>query len=383
MWSAAGADIPFELLYHHGMTIFPMASTPTRTLSTVALTLIPFILSACNPSYRAVRPNRAIASSAPAATQGGDYLLYATFDRSAPELRFASSRNGYTWESVQNGKAFFTARAAFRDPSIVRGTDGLFHCVYTTADPRSIGYISSHDLVNWSAPRWLPVMGHEPQTVVTWAPELFWDRTRNEWLITWSSDVAGKFRTDKDDEKFIHRLYACTTKDFKTFSPTWLFFDPGHNVIDPQMVEYKGKYVLFYKDERLTPDRKVIMVTESNDPRGPYPLGRETIPNAPIEGSSALVFMNNMIVYFDAYVDDAMGAMTSQDLITWTDISEQTWFPKGHRHGSVLRVTAEEFARVVEPPGPAFSGLSPDSHSGETIVYLTSLGSTQLDVGSK
>ncbi len=313
-------------------------------------TALALAATGCGPSFRAVEPNKPMLPSLPSPDQGGEHLLYATFDRATPELRYASSKNGLTWKAVQNGRGYFKAKAAFRDPSIARGPDGVYHCVYTTANAGSIGYISSTDLVNWSAPRWLPVMKAKPATTTTWAPDLLWDSERQEWLLVWSADVAGEFRVDKDDEKFIHRMYACTTRDFKTFSDTWLYFDPGHNVIDPELVEYRGRYVLFYKDERLTPDRKLVLVTEASDPRGPFAPGQLTLPLSPIEGVSALVYPDRMVLYFDAYIDNAMGAMQSTDLVTWTNISSQTWFPPGHRHGSVIRVSPAEYERVLTAP---------------------------------
>ncbi len=305
-------------------------------------------LAGCGESYRAVDPRRPLPASLPSADVGRQHLVYATFDRASPELRYAISRNGQTWRPVAGGKGFFRENADFRDPSIVQGPDGVYHCVYTSGDPGSIGHISSTDLINWSPPRWLPVMKHEPGVRVSWAPDLLWDAKRSEWLLVWSSDVADKFRVDKDDERFIHRLYAATTRDFVTLSPTWLFFDPGHNVIDPEIVQFRGEYLLFYKDERLTPDRKVILMSRASDPRGPFKPGVETLPLAPIEGASALVEQDRLVLYFDAYVDDAMGAMETFDLVTWTDISDRVWFPRGHRHGSVIRVDAQTYAKLAD-----------------------------------
>lgn len=327
----------------------------------IVLPVFALVMTGCGQSFRAVQPGKILLPSLPQPDSGGDYLLYATFDRAAPELRFASSRNAMTWSKVRRGSAFFADHTTFRDPSVARGPDGTYHCVYTTASTNSIGYTSSRDLVNWSPPQWLPVMQREPRTRASWAPELFWDRSRQEWLIVWSSDVAGEFRVDHDTERFIHRLYACTTKDFGSLSDTWLYFDPGHNVIDPDLVEFRGEVLLFYKDERLTPDRKVLMVASASDPRGPFSDPRPTLPLAPVEGSSALPMDGGLIVYFDAYIDNAMGAMHTTDLVTWRDISEQTWFPPGHRHGSVLRVSREEYDRVVNAPRAPVSSSSPPS----------------------
>jgi len=47
------------------------------------------------------------------------------------------------------------------------------------------------------------------------------------------------------------------------------------------------------------------------------------------------------MVYFDKYRDHEMGALSSHDLISWTDISDKVSFPEGARHGKVFRVSGE------------------------------------------
>jgi hypothetical protein len=45
------------------------------------------------------------------------------------------------------------------------------------------------------------------------------------------------------------------------------------------------------------------------------------------------------VIYFDHYGSPQhYGAVASTDLIHWRDISTQVSFPKGARHGTVLRV---------------------------------------------
>jgi len=48
---------------------------------------------------------------------------------------------------------------------------------------------------------------------------------------------------------------------------------------------------------------------------------------------------NGVYVWFDHYAKPQYyGAVKSSDLKTWEDISPQVRFPKGARHGTVLRV---------------------------------------------
>ena len=66
--------------------------------------------------------------------------------------------------------------ALTRDPSILRGPDGVFHLVWTIAwTDHAIGVAHSRDLIHWSEQTRLPVMEHEHTALNTWAPDLFYD----------------------------------------------------------------------------------------------------------------------------------------------------------------------------------------------------------------
>ena len=121
-----------------------------------------------------------------------------------------------------------------RDPSIVATPNGVFHLVWTTSwrGDLGFGYAHSTDLVNWSEEKFIPVMKHDTTTVNVWAPELFYDDCNNELMIVWASCIPGKFERGIEDENNNHRLYYTKTKDFTTFTPTKLLFDPGFSVID-------------------------------------------------------------------------------------------------------------------------------------------------------
>jgi hypothetical protein len=44
------------------------------------------------------------------------------------------------------------------------------------------------------------------------------------------------------------------------------------------------------------------------------------------------------IMYFDKYIENKMGAVSSSDLKNWIDISDQIHFPEDTRHGTVFKV---------------------------------------------
>jgi hypothetical protein len=57
------------------------------------------------------------------------------------------------------------------------------------------------------------------------------------------------------------------------------------------------------------------------------------------EGPSVIKFENKWWVYFDKYRKNRMGAVRSDDLVNWTDISDQISFPEKTRHGTVFQVS--------------------------------------------
>ena len=265
-------------------------------------------------------------------------------------LQLATSEDGLKWTEINapNGKSFIEPAVGgklMRDPSIALGPDGTFHMVWTTSwgRPPVFGYASSKDLITWSEQRAIPVMENEPGCKNVWAPEQFYDAKKAEWLIFWSSTIPGKFpETDKTgDNGDNHRVYYTSTKDFTTFAPTKPFFNDGFNVIDATMLSARGKYYLIVKDETKTPVRKNLRIAVSDRPEGPFGHAGPTISTNWVEGPSAIQIGSDCYIYFDHYSNPKYyGSVKSSDLEHWQDISTQVFFPKGARHGTVLKVPA-------------------------------------------
>lgn len=308
-----------------------------------------------------------LAAPVTAAAQG--HYLFSYFKGNGEDgLHLAYSQDGLTWRSLRGDSSFLAPRVGvsklMRDPSIVRGPDGTFHMVWTAGwNEHGIGYASSRDLVRWSPQRYLTVMAHEPTALNTWAPELFYDDERGEFLIVWASTVPGRFpATDNQDASgpgrpgYNHRLYFTTTKDFRTFAPTLLFYEHGFNVIDAVVLKHGGRYAMILKDETNRPftPQKNLRVAWSESARGPYGA-----PSAPItgdywaEGPTALRIGGRWHVYFDKYIAHEYGVVTSDDLVRWTDESARLSMPGGMRHGTAFEVPEEVARRLLSTHGPA------------------------------
>jgi hypothetical protein len=235
-----------------------------------------------------------------------------------------------------------------RDPCLIQGPDGTFHMVWTTSwGGSTIGYASSKNLLQWSAQQAIPVMKDEPAALNCWAPEIFYDASRKEFLIFWATTITNKFleTAGMAENKYNHRMYSTTTRDFATFTPTRLFFDPGHNVIDATLIESGGRFHLIYKDETVKPPKKHLRMVVGDRPAGPFGPPTPPFTRDWVEGPTVLPVGSDFIVYFDCYRDHHYGAMRSRDLRQWEDVTKSLVMPKGIRHGTALAVDP----KILEP----------------------------------
>src|SRR5690349_3703296 len=188
--------------------------------------------------------------------------VFTSFHEPASEgLRMLYSYDGYKWNDLNKIylKPEIGKQKIMRDPSMVQGPDGVFHLVWTCAwkGDRGFGYASSKDLINWSAQQFIPVLQKESNVVNVWAPELFYDDVKKEYVIIWASTIPHRFARGIEEEENNHRMYVITTKDFKSFSDEKLFLDPGFSVIDAVIVKRSSKdHVLVLKDN-TRPNRNI------------------------------------------------------------------------------------------------------------------------------
>jgi len=285
----------------------------------------------------------------------GCYLFSYFIGNGEDGLHLAYSFDGLNWKALNDNKSLLTPRVGgklMRDPCIIQGPEGAFHMVWTTSwSQKAIGYAYSRDLVHWSEQKYIPVMEQEPKARNCWAPEVFYDDRNKQFLIYWSTTIPGRFpETDKSgDNGLNHRIYYTTTRDFETFTPTKLFYDPGFNTIDATIVKDEARYILFIKDETRHPPKKNIRIAVSTQAEGPYGPASEPITgNYWAEGPSAIKIGDTWFVYFDKYRKGRYGAVISGDLKNWEDISDKVHFPEGTRHGTIFRVSKAILTKLLQ-----------------------------------
>ena len=268
-----------------------------------------------------------------------DIYVSTSFHEPATEgLRFIYSYDGIKWDSIQGVflRPEVGVQKVMRDPSIVKGSDGTFHLVWTSSwrGDRGFGYASSKDLIHWTTQRFIST-GMEESTVNTWAPELFYDDMKKQYLIVWASCVPGKFPDYQEDHKNNHRLYYMTTKDFKTFSKAQLFYDPDFSAIDATLVKRgKDDYVMVVKDNSR-PMRN-IKVAFAKSPYGPWSPASEPFTESFTEGPSTAKVGDWWYIYYDSYRHKIYGAHRTKDFKTFQNQTGTVSFPVGHKHGTVF-----------------------------------------------
>lgn len=267
--------------------------------------------------------------------------LFTSFREPANEgLRLLYSYDGYHWTDFN--KTFLgptVGSKVMRDPSMVQSPDGRFHLVWTCGwnGDKGFGYASSKDLVNWTEQKFIPVMQHEDSVVNVWAPEIFHDTDRQQFIIVWASTIPHTFPKGEEDEYNNHRLYYTVTKDFTIFSPARLFYDPGFSSIDAVLLKKENsEYVQVVKDN-TRPNRNLKIAFSAN-PLGPFNNISQPFTETFVEGPAVVRVKNEWLIYFDMYRKKIYGAMKTTDFILFEDITNQVSLPEGHKHGTIIPV---------------------------------------------
>lgn len=325
---------------------------------------LPRLLSACLlglPLAKAeTAPNPAGASSAPAG------FLFATFEGEftpmGEQIHFGLSADGRNWRALNQARPVLVSELGekgVRDPFLLRAHDGKgFYLIATDlsiyrnpdwtrskqAGSKSTVIWESADLVNWSAPRLVKVAPDDAGCA--WAPEAVYDEEAGDYLVFWASTTA----RDHFD-KF--RIWAARTKDFLTFGAPFIYIEKNTTIIDTTIVHDGGSYYRFTKDEKLK------SVTMEKSPRlgGPWTdvagfnLARLTGYEGPAcylieparEGRPPVWGL-----ILDNYAKKrGYRPWVTHDLASGVFEEAQDFsFPFKFRHGSVLPLTAEEYARL-------------------------------------
>lgn len=307
----------------------------------------------------------------PAALAGDGGFLFITFKGEASpmteQIYFALSQDGRRWEALNNAEPVLVSKLGekgVRDPFLLRSHDGQkFYLLATDlsihlnhdwrrathAGSKSIVVWDSTNLVHWSEPRLVQVAAQDAGC--TWAPEAVYDEDTRDYLVFWAS-------TTGSDDFAKQRIWASRTRDFRDFSPAFLYIDKPHQVIDTDIVRDGTNYYRFSKDEQF----KAITMEFSQKLMGPwqavpgFSLAKTTgyegpacflispaSPGRPSTWCLLLDFYSRGRGYQPFLCDDLAGGKFTAA----PDFS----FPFRFRHGSVVPLTAAECKRLQQAYG--------------------------------
>lgn len=325
-------------------------------------------------------------TTAPAFAADGGFLFVTFKGEQSPvteQIYFGLSRDGRQWEAANGGEPVLVSQLGekgVRDPFILRSHDGtMFYLLATDlsihlnrswnrathSGSKSIVIWESPDLIHWSEPRLVKVAADDAGC--TWAPEAVYDENTRDYLVFWASQNGS-------DNFAKQRIWACRTKDFKTFGKPFVYIDKPGQVIDTTIVREKGKYYRFTKDEQF----KAITMEVSDKLMGPW----SDVPDFSLgkmvgyEGPACFLLESGSIgkpptwcLLLDQYSKGAgYQPFVSQDL-SGGQFKPDTGFkfPFRFRHGTVLAVSAAEYSRLEAAYGSG-AGKPAAELSGEAVV---------------
>lgn len=182
-------------------------------------------------------------------------------------------------------------------------------------------------------------MDHIPETYNVWAPELFYDDVKKQYMIIWSSLVPDSTSIGFSEEnKDYYRLYYVTTKNFNTFSEAKLLYDPGFSCIDGYLLKRApDNYVMVIKDNRK-PNHSNLKITFSKNAEGPFIPASDSFTEEWSEGPCVTKVGNDYMIYYDLYRQKIYGATKTRDFVHFTNMTDSIHIPEHHKHGTICKV---------------------------------------------
>ena len=192
------------------------------------------------------------AIAAPNAAQAQTYAAYAmAYFKESPNLtddsyalHLAVSGNGLDWTPLNQNNPVATPTAGMeglRDPFILRKQDGTFTVLATDLKGR-VFHLNNQYIHVWDSPDLRTFTGYRrvklhDMATHSWAPTAFWDPTRNRYAVVYSANNGTR-------DVFMVNY----TTDFVDMGAAEVFFDPGFNVLDGDVLIHNGAFYMAYKN---------------------------------------------------------------------------------------------------------------------------------------
>ncbi len=218
---------------------------------------------------------------------GKDAYLFAHMHKNGEHTCYALSLYGQNWNDLLGGSEVFDTKAntvtgGMRDSYICRTENGMFMLAGTDMTS-SLGWTSNHimdlmlspDLVHWTKNVKIDLETSEnlaalggitaDEMTAAWAPQIIRDPESDKYVLYYSVGFPDR-----------HRIYyQLIDEDLNVLTKPDLYFDPGYDVIDADIVwnDVDKQYVMLFKSEqgngfdRATATHLVPAATESGATR--------------------------------------------------------------------------------------------------------------------
>ncbi|WP_238598026.1 glycoside hydrolase family 43 protein [Saccharothrix sp. ALI-22-I] len=296
-------------------------------------------------------PAAAQAQVAPAATYSGYVMGYftesPTMAGAAYGLHLAVSSDGLDWTPLNQNAPVVTptqGTTGLRDPFIMRKQDGTF--VVLATDLKGTNWAEQNQYLHvWDSAdlrgftNYRRVKMHSLATH-SWAPEAFWDPARGQYGIIYSAASGG------------HDVIMVNyTSDFTTVSAPQVFFDPGYNTIDGNLVSANGVNYLYFKNNN---NSTLLGARSTSLAPGSFQIYTGAIsPGRGVEAPQ-IVKSNTQNVWYmwgDTWSPNGrFFAWQTTDLAsgTWTQLNDRAYTqPLNSKHLGITAITATEMSNLI------------------------------------
>ena len=275
--------------------------------------------------------------------------LISYFSNDEECLKLAYTYDGLLWYEANDQKCVVSASSGtkrLRDPYIMRNKDGGFYLLGTQGyDNPEIYVWDSSDLVTFNNERLLKVNASTNENKMSekqaWAPEGFYDRIIDKYVIYWSSPQDSG-------------MYYNYSNDLNDISYPSKLLDPGFVVIDGTIFKDGYDYNIVLKDEREPMEEysQLFVGYSDSDYLGFNEFNMNYITGHQSEGPFIIYRGYNYILYYDDYTRFKFKALyfenfREHDFEEVLD-SEIISSVGNVKHGSAIALTYREFLRINE-----------------------------------
>lgn len=290
------------------------------------------------------------------------------------QVYFGISQDGFHWEQVNEGKPVlwsYVGEKGVRDMTIVKTKEDKYVILATDLSlaygmpyeyqqswqkikENGSSYLvkwESEDLINWTRSELVEV--GNPELGCCWAPDIIYDRKKEDYIVHWSSPK-------KEDNYQQMAIYYTRTKDFKTFTKAKVLYQKEDgSVIDSAIYEENGWYYLFVKSDY---NPSTILLLKSKNIIGPYERVElfdekmQGIEQGLYEAATAVQLPDNkwylFLDYYGAKSADGHGYVPFvSDTLASGDFERcelDFSFPYGFKHGTIIKITDDEMLKLKQ-----------------------------------